>query len=239
MFCWRVAGVDFGWVVWVINTAASYEHSGVEFNSRFAMVSSKLQVGSSLINTWMFRVATCWCCRSPRGFKHVLMIRIDFQILSVGWLHPIPDCPRIHFVPSPADGCSIQSYQVYIVFAWVANFISDVALRYAVVSMSFLMYFRASWTMCRWVHRWRQRFPKGFLLGRPLLAFVLIIVFGIYGIVYLARMQLGSSWDVLEALLLQIVLEGCQWQASSIIEPIDPAKTHLNPFSPNDPTKCR
>ena len=78
---------------------------------------------------------------------------------------------------------------VYIILAWVAHFIPSAPLRYAVVSLSFLMYFRASWSMCQWVRRWRRRNPKSFLLGRPLLSFVLIVVFGIYGIVYLGRMH--------------------------------------------------
>jgi len=78
---------------------------------------------------------------------------------------------------------------VYIILAWVAHFIPSAPLRYAVVSLSFLMYFRASWSMCQWVRRWRRRHPKSFLLGRPLLSFVLIVVFGIYGIVYLGRMH--------------------------------------------------
>eukprot|EP00438_Fugacium_kawagutii_P007631 Skav221472 [mRNA] locus=scaffold1700:448988:450557:+ [translate_table: standard] len=87
---------------------------------------------------------------------------------------------------------------VYILLAWMAHFIPNLPLRYIVVAVTFLMYFRASWTMCQWVWRWRRRNPKGFLLGRPLLSFVLIVVFGIYGIVYLCRMHLGefsSFWS--------------------------------------------
>jgi hypothetical protein len=108
------------------------------------------------------------------------------------------------------------------VFTWVANFISNLALRYAVLSITFLMYFRASWTMCQWVYRWKQRNPKGFLLGRPLLAFVLILVFGIYGIVYLARMQLDHLGMFWKFCCFKSFLS-CQWQAPRIIEPIDPA----------------
>lgn len=78
---------------------------------------------------------------------------------------------------------------IYIVLAWVAHFIPNVPLRYTVVSVSFLMYFRASWIMCMWVVRWRRRHPDCHILGRPLLSFVLIIVFGIYGLVYLGRLH--------------------------------------------------
>jgi len=78
---------------------------------------------------------------------------------------------------------------VYIVFAWVAHFISNAPLRYIVVAVAFLMYFRASWTMCLWVKRWRADHPEGHLLGRPVLSFALIVVFGIYGLVYLARLH--------------------------------------------------
>ncbi|CAK9017262.1 unnamed protein product [Durusdinium trenchii] len=78
---------------------------------------------------------------------------------------------------------------VYIVFAWVAHFISNAPLRYVMVVVSFLMYFRASWTMCQWVFRWRKQQEDGHICGRPLLSFALIIVFGIYGAVYLARLH--------------------------------------------------
>eukprot|EP00438_Fugacium_kawagutii_P002556 Skav219502 [mRNA] locus=scaffold937:388413:391250:- [translate_table: standard] len=57
------------------------------------------------------------------------------------------------------------------------------------------MYFRASWSMCRWVWNWRmESVDEHHILGRPLLTFVLIIVFGIYGAVYLARMHGGVNF---------------------------------------------
>lgn len=62
-------------------------------------------------------------------------------------------------------------------------------LRYSFVSASFLMYFRGSYVMCYWVVNWRKRHPEGHILGRPLLAFVLILVFGIYGLVYVGRLH--------------------------------------------------
>ena len=84
---------------------------------------------------------------------------------------------------------------VYIVFAWVAHFVPSPGIRYSLVALSFLMYFRASWTMCRWVWVWRmESYEDHRILGRPLLTFVLIIVFGIYGGVYLARLHGAVSY---------------------------------------------
>ena len=118
---------------------------------------------------------------------------------------------------------------VYIILAWVAHFIPSAPLRYAVVSLSFLMYFRASWSMCQWVRRWRRRKPKSFLLGRPLLSFVLIIVFGIYGIVYLGRMHGLVSYrgeriffvtmDFTTKLLLGFSWVGACWLFGSSLTP--------------------
>lgn len=83
---------------------------------------------------------------------------------------------------------------VYMTFAWTANFIPNEPIRYTLVSVSFLMYFRASWTMVLWVARWRRKHPEGQLLGRPLLSFALVLVFGIYGIVYLLRLRGAVSY---------------------------------------------
>lgn len=91
--------------------------------------------------------------------------------------------------PPSEVGQPLVITNVYIVLAWVANFIPNVPLRYTVVAVSFLMYFRASWMMCNWVRDWRKRHSDGHILGRPLLSFVLIVVFGIYGLVYLGRLH--------------------------------------------------
>jgi len=83
---------------------------------------------------------------------------------------------------------------VYIVLAWVAHFIPLAALRYVVVCVSFLMYFHASRDMLLWVKHWRQDNPDGHLFGRPLLALLLILVFGVYGLVYLGRLHGVVPW---------------------------------------------
>lgn len=91
--------------------------------------------------------------------------------------------------PPSEVGQPLLITNVYIVLAWVANFIPNVPLRCTVVAVAFLMYFRASWMMCNWVRNWRKRHSDGHILGRPLLSFVLIVVFGIYGLVYLGRLH--------------------------------------------------
>ena len=47
--------------------------------------------------------------------------------------------------------------------------------------------------MVQWVVRWRQRTEEP-ILGRPLLSFVLIVVFGLYGVV--APLIACSKWLV-------------------------------------------
>lgn len=91
--------------------------------------------------------------------------------------------------PPSEVGQPLLITNVYIVLARVANFIPNVPLRYTVVAVAFLMYFRASWMMRNWVRNWRKRHSDGHILGRPLLSFVLIVVFGIYGLVYLGRLH--------------------------------------------------
>ncbi|CAE7944545.1 unnamed protein product [Symbiodinium sp. KB8] len=83
---------------------------------------------------------------------------------------------------------------VYMTLAWCANFIALAYVRYIVVAVSFLMYFKASWDMIMWVKLWRKDNPDGHLLGRPLLAVALVVVFGVYGIVYLLRLRGILPW---------------------------------------------
>eukprot|EP00440_Ansanella_granifera_P006231 gb/GFBE01006757.1/.p1 GENE.gb/GFBE01006757.1/~~gb/GFBE01006757.1/.p1 ORF type:complete len:388 (+),score=26.92 gb/GFBE01006757.1/:1-1164(+) len=77
----------------------------------------------------------------------------------------------------------------YIVLAWSAHFTPNKALRYFLVAVSFILYFRASVMMCRWVQRWRKENPDGHMLGRPVPTVCLCIIFGSYGIVYFLRMD--------------------------------------------------
>lgn len=97
--------------------------------------------------------------------------------------------------PTPEVAEPLVVTNVYIVFAWVAHFVSNPGIRYFLVALSFLMYFRASWSMCRWVWNWHlENSDDHHILGRPLLTFVLILVFGIYGAVYVSRLHGGVSY---------------------------------------------
>ncbi|CAE7644948.1 gra-orf6 [Symbiodinium sp. CCMP2456] len=97
--------------------------------------------------------------------------------------------------PAPEVSEPLVITNVYMILAWSANFISSTPVRYCVVCASFLMYFRASRDMILWVLRWKKDNPEGHVLGRPLLAISLIVVFGVYGIVYLGRLHGIVPWS--------------------------------------------
>ena len=51
--------------------------------------------------------------------------------------------------------------------AWVAHFVSSPGIRYCLIALCFLMYFRASWSMCRWVWNWHlENSDDHHILGR-------------------------------------------------------------------------
>ena len=95
--------------------------------------------------------------------------------------------------PGPEVAEPLVLTNVYMILAWSADFILGPG-KWAVVVISFLMYFKASMDMFLWVKRWRVDNPDGHLFGRPLLAIALVVVFGIYGLVYLFRLAGVVSW---------------------------------------------
>ncbi|CAE7462092.1 unnamed protein product [Symbiodinium natans] len=96
--------------------------------------------------------------------------------------------------PGPEVAEPLVLTNIYMILAWCADFISNAPGKWAVVAVSFLMYFKASYDMFLWVKRWRVDNPDGHLFGRPLLAMALVLVFGIYGLVYVFRLVGVVSW---------------------------------------------
>jgi len=80
---------------------------------------------------------------------------------------------------------------LYIIAAWACYFIDTDWIRYAVVALSFAMYGWASVDMCRWVRRFLRDHPesRSGLHLRPFLTVALVVIFGIYGLVYLGRLH--------------------------------------------------
>eukprot|EP00931_Biecheleriopsis_adriatica_P058377 TRINITY_DN3472_c0_g2_i1.p1 TRINITY_DN3472_c0_g2~~TRINITY_DN3472_c0_g2_i1.p1 ORF type:complete len:335 (-),score=41.19 TRINITY_DN3472_c0_g2_i1:271-1275(-) len=80
---------------------------------------------------------------------------------------------------------------LYIILAWSCYFIQNQALRNAVVSLSFGMYAWASYDMGIWVLQFLRVHPesRSGLHLRPLLTVSLIVIFGIYGLVFLGRIN--------------------------------------------------
>lgn len=80
---------------------------------------------------------------------------------------------------------------MHIILAWSCYFIEKPSLHIAVVTLSFAMYAWASYDMCMWVARFRRLDPdmqSGFYL-RPFLTISLIVIFGVYGVVFLGRLH--------------------------------------------------
>lgn len=80
---------------------------------------------------------------------------------------------------------------VYITLAWSCYFIERQWLQNAVVSLSFAMYAWASYDMCLWVKRFLRLHPESSsgLYLRPFLTVSLVVIFGIYGVMFLGRMH--------------------------------------------------
>eukprot|EP00931_Biecheleriopsis_adriatica_P058376 TRINITY_DN3472_c0_g1_i1.p1 TRINITY_DN3472_c0_g1~~TRINITY_DN3472_c0_g1_i1.p1 ORF type:complete len:355 (-),score=38.92 TRINITY_DN3472_c0_g1_i1:45-1046(-) len=80
---------------------------------------------------------------------------------------------------------------VYIILAWSCYFIEGQGTRKAVVSLSFAMYAWASYDMLIWVRKFLRINPESSsgLYLRPFLTISLIVIFGIYGLVFLGRIN--------------------------------------------------
>eukprot|EP00930_Biecheleria_cincta_P037066 TRINITY_DN25419_c0_g1_i1.p1 TRINITY_DN25419_c0_g1~~TRINITY_DN25419_c0_g1_i1.p1 ORF type:complete len:348 (+),score=29.65 TRINITY_DN25419_c0_g1_i1:50-1093(+) len=80
---------------------------------------------------------------------------------------------------------------VYITLAWACYFIESQSLQNAVVTLSFAMYAWASYDMCLWVGKFMRLNPdsQSGLYLRPFLTISLIVIFGIYGVVFLGRLH--------------------------------------------------
>eukprot|EP00931_Biecheleriopsis_adriatica_P108227 TRINITY_DN82570_c0_g1_i1.p1 TRINITY_DN82570_c0_g1~~TRINITY_DN82570_c0_g1_i1.p1 ORF type:complete len:355 (+),score=49.73 TRINITY_DN82570_c0_g1_i1:35-1066(+) len=77
---------------------------------------------------------------------------------------------------------------VYITIAWGAHFVSCTWMRWSMIALAFGMYGAASWDMLQWINSFRSRLrDQAMLWQRARLTYALIVIFGLYGIVYLAR----------------------------------------------------
>ncbi|CAE8648781.1 unnamed protein product, partial [Polarella glacialis] len=84
---------------------------------------------------------------------------------------------------------------IYIILAWASYFITDTYVRWTAVSVSFAMYAWASYDMSLWVRdylRATHRDTPSRIL-KPCLTVGLILIFGIYGVVYLADLLQYNS----------------------------------------------
>lgn len=80
---------------------------------------------------------------------------------------------------------------IYIVFAWSAHFISDSSLRWSLVFATFFMYFCASKDMISWAQAYKNDTDpdvSGTHL-RQASTLGLVAFFGLYGLVYLSRLN--------------------------------------------------
>ncbi|CAE8596591.1 unnamed protein product [Polarella glacialis] len=120
---------------------------------------------------------------------------VVYTIFYVEWLINVPIL--LTLAGKCALGLSFEDIarpvvvtNVYIIAAWTCYFIPDTSARYAVVTLSFAMYAWASYDMVQWVVRFLRANPKSQsgLYLRPSLTLLLIVVFGIYGLVFVLRL---------------------------------------------------
>jgi len=93
---------------------------------------------------------------------------------------------------------------VYIILAWAVHFIPGLAGRMVTLTVTFLMYFWASYDMVQWVTKHRKGHPEAHWFGRPFLSIALIVIFGIYGFVFLCR-QGGAISTVEERMFFMVM----------------------------------
>eukprot|EP00443_Scrippsiella_acuminata_P000118 CAMPEP_0115275576 /NCGR_PEP_ID=MMETSP0270-20121206/56269_1 /TAXON_ID=71861 /ORGANISM="Scrippsiella trochoidea, Strain CCMP3099" /LENGTH=342 /DNA_ID=CAMNT_0002692137 /DNA_START=8 /DNA_END=1033 /DNA_ORIENTATION=- len=76
---------------------------------------------------------------------------------------------------------------VYILLAWAAHFVEDATARWAVIAVSFALYGWVSYDMAQWAVEFHRSAPQAAptRILRPCLTLALILLFGVYGIVYL------------------------------------------------------
>mmetsp|Transcript_13116 Transcript_13116/g.30767 ORF Transcript_13116/g.30767 Transcript_13116/m.30767 type:complete len:354 (-) Transcript_13116:341-1402(-) len=115
-----------------------------------------------------------------------------FTVIYVEWLINVP--LLIVLVGKCALGRSLRQLHwpvvvtnLYIIIAWSAHSVSDTSVAWALVVVSFVMYGWSSFKMCRWVIEYlrsaEREAPSRWL--RSSLAVGLVLIFGVYGGVYL------------------------------------------------------
>eukprot|EP00929_Paragymnodinium_shiwhaense_P110236 TRINITY_DN7707_c0_g1_i1.p1 TRINITY_DN7707_c0_g1~~TRINITY_DN7707_c0_g1_i1.p1 ORF type:complete len:335 (-),score=65.30 TRINITY_DN7707_c0_g1_i1:268-1272(-) len=75
----------------------------------------------------------------------------------------------------------------YIITAWVSNFISETQTRWGMIAFTFGLYAWATWDMAEWVTAYIKDAPDQLSsrFFRPFLTLGLVVVFGVYGVIYL------------------------------------------------------
>jgi len=106
---------------------------------------------------------------------------------------------------------------LYIILAWSCYYVDDSSIRKSLVSLSFSMYGFASYDMIMWVCKFLRANPDSSsgLYLRPVLTVCLIVIFGIYGLVFLGRLN-GSVTPQSEKLFFTFMDIGSKLLVSMI-----------------------
>jgi bacteriorhodopsin len=116
-----------------------------------------------------------------------------FTMIYVEWLITVP----VLLVLAGRCGISMKLSQltlvviitnVYILLAWLAHFMISSSMRWTMVCMSFALYGFVSIQMVKWVLNFFRSTPQDYpsRIMKACLTLGLILIFGIYGVVYLA-----------------------------------------------------
>eukprot|EP00913_Durusdinium_trenchii_P019721 g18539.t1 len=153
-------------------------------------------------------------------------------VYSIRYLEWLVDVPLLMILgKDERPGCyealgPILVTNGYIVVSWCTLFIEDFAVRWAVISHTFLAYAWASERMIQWVKDfWKEAKDVPCRGGRAASVILLIVVFGIYGVIYL----LGCSGVIsfaTEHLGYTFMGFGCKVTLSILFASIRAYQTH-------------
>eukprot|EP00930_Biecheleria_cincta_P075105 TRINITY_DN6229_c0_g1_i3.p1 TRINITY_DN6229_c0_g1~~TRINITY_DN6229_c0_g1_i3.p1 ORF type:complete len:374 (-),score=42.43 TRINITY_DN6229_c0_g1_i3:111-1232(-) len=137
--------------------------------------------------------STKWHAHVARGATYLDSEPV-YTVFYIEWLINVPILLILagrYALSRPLDEVArpLVVTNVYIIFAWAGYFIQDTAARVIVVAIAFILYFFASADMFFWVRKFydgSSAAELGYL--RPFLTISLIVIFGLYGIVYLCRL---------------------------------------------------
>eukprot|EP00930_Biecheleria_cincta_P083646 TRINITY_DN7317_c0_g1_i1.p1 TRINITY_DN7317_c0_g1~~TRINITY_DN7317_c0_g1_i1.p1 ORF type:complete len:366 (-),score=37.19 TRINITY_DN7317_c0_g1_i1:445-1542(-) len=183
-------------------------------------------------NMILYASSTPWYAHSASLGQSSQDGTLVYTIFYVEWLINVPILLTLAGycaleLPLDVVARPIVVTNVYIIAAWSCYFISNAAARWSMVALSFAMYAWASYDMAQWVVRFLRDNPesRSDLYLRPCLAILLIVIFGIYGIVFLCRLS-GTVTTLTERLFYTFMDIGSKLIVSMVFTGVRSSEYH-------------